>query len=575
MVKRLIAVLLLTAAPAFGAVGEICGDGIDNDASGGDAACAEPDKDRDGYPSSSAYTGPYGSAVDCDDTNRDIYPGNGGRYVNVGAGTYKTCQTDGTYTGTLNLSAFTCHTGSGGTYWFDDTGNNATGSGTFAAPWRDYVCISNSGAGCYHAPVAGDCFVFRSGSYNGTWSDAGTTRMLYVNNKDGTSSNHITIMEAPGEVADIAGTGTTPTEVRPAYILLSDYVDFFGIDVHGGYSAAGVWVAESANNEVAGLSTYNIDGDNTGNVGVIKATGVGSGPLSIHHMKTYDNYDRANSTAENNYGVVIMDLASVSITDSVGYNTTTGIGSHIFAIKHGYSGGSGTFKRNVCFRGERSCFVFEQPNTTITNNYAEEVGGNNSSNTFEYRYLGNGPIYDSGVIQYNTINKAPFFELINAAGTIGASSVLNAQYNVVLDNRGTSYTADGTDGFIRIGYYGFDSEYTDIVDGGKLTINNNCYYNSAATALFFTLFGATSGGYGDGSNGTKGADYASFAAWQAKYDAASYSENPTFNSDGGATSTNCSTKGWNKNIFTDAAPTSTGTTSSGRGFVLPKRRTRG
>ena len=72
MVKRLIAVLLLTAAPAFGAVGEICGDGIDNDASGGDAACAEPDKDRDGYPSSSAYTGPYGSAVDCDDTNRDV-----------------------------------------------------------------------------------------------------------------------------------------------------------------------------------------------------------------------------------------------------------------------------------------------------------------------------------------------------------------------------------------------------------------------------------------------------------------------------------------------------------------------
>lgn len=34
---------------ALGAVGEICGDGIDNDASGGDAACSDCDIDRDGY----------------------------------------------------------------------------------------------------------------------------------------------------------------------------------------------------------------------------------------------------------------------------------------------------------------------------------------------------------------------------------------------------------------------------------------------------------------------------------------------------------------------------------------------
>ena len=44
---------------------EICGDGIDNDCSGGDLACADADADGDNY----------ASTVDCNDNDANIYPG--------------------------------------------------------------------------------------------------------------------------------------------------------------------------------------------------------------------------------------------------------------------------------------------------------------------------------------------------------------------------------------------------------------------------------------------------------------------------------------------------------------------
>lgn len=576
--KRLIAIIAaaLTAAFAFlstahATVGEICGDGVDNDAVGGDAACAEPDKDRDAYGSSASYTGPNGAAVDCDDTNRAVYPAEGGKYVNVGAGTYKVCQTDGTYGGTLNLSAFSCSTGSGSTYWFATTGSNAN-SGTFASPWLDYRCISDgSGLGCYHTPVAGDCFVFRAGSYNASYSDSGTTRQFYFNTHSGTAANPITIMAAPGEAVDFAGVGTSPTEVQLVQLISSNYINWYRIDVHGGYSNAGLWNNGGTNFYGSNFKAYSIDGNSNNNVAGIKSTGVGAS-ITLDHVTVRDNYDTANPTAENNYGVVIMDNSSAVITDSVGYNSVTGKGSHIFAIKHGYSGGSASFLRNVGFRGERSFFIWEQPNTTVKNNYAEEVDGRRSNMAFEYRNLGNAAFYDSGVIQYNTINKAPFMEVINSNDTVGTGSVLNAQYNVVLDNKATSYGADGADGFVRIGFYGPDSQYTSVYSGGKLTINNNLYYNSAATALFFTLFGDSSGS-GYGPSGAAGASYSSFAAWQAVFDGASFNENPTFDADHSATSAHSSGMGWKTGIWT-AYTGSSGSTTGGRTYYTVRRQRR-
>ncbi len=556
---------------AHATVGEICGDGVDNDAAGGDASCAEPDKDRDVYGSSTSYTGPNGTAKDCDDTNRAIYPAEGGKYVNVGAGTYKVCQTDGTYSGTLNLSSFSCHSGSGQTYWFSTSGSNSN-SGTFASPWLDYRCISeNSGLGCLHNPVAGDCFVFRAGTYNASYSDLGTTRMLYLNNRDGTAANPITFMAAPGESVDFTGVGTSPTEVQLVYFVDSNYINWYRIDVHGGYSNAGIYNFGGTNFYGSNFKAYSIDGNSSNNVGGIKSAGAGAS-IALDHITVRDNYDTANPTLENNYGVVIMDNTSAVITDSVGYNSLTGKGSHIFAIKHGASGGVGTFKRNVCFRGERSCFIWEQPNTTVTNNYAEEVDGRRSNMAFEYRNLGNAAFYDSAVVQYNTINKAPFFEAVNSNDTVGTGSVLNAQYNVVLDNKATSYGADGSDGFVRIGYYGPDSQYTSIYSGGKLTINNNLYYQSAAQALFFTLFGAPSGGGGYGPAGNAGTNYASFAAWQGVFDAASFNENPTFDADHVATSANSAGLGWKQGIWT--AVSATGATSSSNVYNILRRRRR-
>lgn len=546
------------------AITEICGDGVDNDASGGDALCPAPDQDRDGYYSDG--TGPN-SGTDCDDTNREIYPGNGGRYVATGcaANEYKTCQSNGSYSACAALSAFTCHSGSGSTYWFSTSGSNSN-SGTYASPWADYRCVSNSALGCYHAPVAGDCFVFRAGSYNASWSDAGTTRQLYINNRDGTSTDKITFMEAPGESADFVGVGTSPTMVQIAKFVTSDWIQWFGIDSHGGYAVNGLWSEGGTDWEVANAKFYDIEGNcGTNNCGGIKISNNGHRPF-IHHNTFHDVYDRADVTNENNHNVVIMDVDAPVFNDNVCYNTSTSNGSGCYDIKHGFSGGSATTKRNVFANTRRGGIINEQPNHTIQNNYFQDVNGGNSGAAVEYRYLGSMVYYGGMILEYNTVVNSSLIEIFrDSPYTVVAGQILRARYNVVQDNRGTAYNADGTDGFIRIGYYYPDTVYDATIGEGDLVFDYNCYYNTAGTALFATAFGDSSS---VGVNNGRGSDYANFAAWQAAgFDTHTINANPNLDAYGRIASGSCDTGwGWNNNI--------TSSTPTGGGSACLRMRTR-
>ncbi len=222
----------------------------------------------------------------------------------------------------------------------------------------------------------------------------------------------------------------------------------------------------------------------------------------------------------------------------------------------------------MLYDGACSGFVNEQPNMVISNNYWEDLGEVGGRAALAFRNLGSLAYYDNNEIAYNTFNKTACLEAINSNdATIGTTNILNFHHNICLDDRGTAYPADGTDGLMRIGYYGSDAQYTSSI--AKLVFNNNDYWNSAGTALYFTLFGGDAGGYGPA--GTAGDDYTGLAAWKLfaqLYDAASLNIDPVLNGDQIATAVGTTGMGWNVNYFQTAASDTTPVVTGGKGAVI-------
>ena len=213
IVAQILLLTLLSSSSYAAVESDVCGDGIEGATEGSDSYCTgTKDKDRDGY-CASGEMGCSRSGIDCDDNNRQMFVGQSSN-SGCSANEYKTCESSGNYSSCAALSTYTCHSGSGATIWFATTGDNSLGSGTYADPYLDYRIFSDSGEGNYRNPVAGDCYVFRGGTYSaGTWDDNGTTRMAHLSSKNGTSDDPITIRSAPGETAVFQAGGTSPTEV--------------------------------------------------------------------------------------------------------------------------------------------------------------------------------------------------------------------------------------------------------------------------------------------------------------------------------------------------------------------------
>ena len=549
----------LVGLPAVAvAADDFCG--VDTDRNGSvDNACPEPDKDHDGYPSSSSYAGPYGSDVDCDDSDFFVYPGietAGG----CSAGNYRTCQANGTFSSCSPVSAFTCHSGSGSTYWVGSSGvTTACGSNGTPCNW---FCFSNSALTCYHAPVAGDCIVFKSGSYTGNWSDGGTTRQLYFYNKDGTLSNPIIFRNEPGSRPVLNGTSTAPNDVNILYSEDSDYVTVRGFEIDGtsDYSSAGIHITGGIAPKVFDNYIHHIGGKSDNNLSCVNAR-AGNVGVSIHHNLMKDCYEVGDATNQNSGAVTVMDdTGVVSVVDNVVVNSTpVGYG---LRIKHASDTCTPTISRNFVKNVSQYAFKSENKDTTVKNNWVK----NCDAMALAYGGIGttSGWFKDS-VFSYNTLqlcglaNFSPVWTDSLGHQSYSGATVFTADHNIMEDDN-ASYDGDAGDGVTRMCEYNCtNGEFAAAV--GKAIWSNNVYYSSGTSTLRFGYFGQAGGG----------ADYGSLALWKAAgFDVGSVQADPGLDADGiSATYPN---HGWRAGVFTDAAPSSTGSTSPGTIYNFLRRR---
>lgn len=552
---------------------EICGDGYDNDGSGGDELCGEPDKDADGY-GSDTDLGLY-AGKDCDDTDNHVFPG---VVTTTGCSSNQAriCNSDGTFGSCFNFSSATASDFgtqyNGNLKWCDPTKTTDSGSGTWASPLNCKAFV-DSGMATYYDPGPGDVLAAQqTGSYSQTYTNDGT-RVWYWNDQDGTSSHGILIWGL-----NILAPNTGGTEVRMIDMTGSSYITLMNTTLNGngdstGYSNAGIDATDIDHLSIINMTVHDVNGDAANNVSGIKIRG---GDSYIERgTLAYDNYDRSTTDSVNNVnGTTIMDVCAWDIGPGTVYNTHGyGYGDK---NKHGDFGCSSDnfYQLRSLFNLGRSAFHTESAHVLVRYNRAEVVGQVDSTLAC-WEYAGcdstSCEFNDTEWI-YNTCRSQSSGILFQpeATHTI-ATPALTYHYNIGISTKTPAWASNGDAGSdMRVCHYCDDTLYTNIVTGGKFSFTNNCWYNENGIAFLGSIFGSSSPG------GPAGSMYTSWTAWTVGgWDAGSTNEDPEVGSDGIADSDNCSDKGagvyWaagggGPTPTPTATPTPTPTPTTGLGF---------
>ena len=541
--KKLLFLLWLLPSCAW-ALTEVPGNGVDDDASGGDQACASPDADCDGY-ASDGSSGLDGK--DCDDTNRRIFPG---VEVWTSGTSWKTCQADGTYSSIGNSCPdHNC-------YYVDPTSGNDANAGTSAAAAFQHLTMlsyyaSGAPSGNKHSALAcGDHIYLLPGTYNAGQSHAesGFGRVGLLIKDKSCLATPITIHFIGAAVLDTLGTSASPNDGSAIWIENSPGTIVKGntageikniVSADTGTEKGAIKIRTSQSAVLRGLSIHNNHGHGNYNASAIYVSD--SDSLSIDHNDVYDQVCDAGNCAN-----ICLFIGFNGTTDRLYLNSfryTSGATTNCgVKQKHGGSGLTWTADHNLS--SNMPGFVSGASINNFNHNLLSDLTLTNSNTcggdypaAFASCDLG-APVYSNGAntISYNTVNVGYFsgHKPVNFTGS------WSEDHNVVRDNRASYGT---TAAIVNMDNYGSDANYTGFITGGRYTTNNNCWSNAGAGTLQWSFYGWTSGG---GSN-PAGAFY-TFAQLQSNgYCATCSTTNPTFNTKLEATAGACSTYGWNVN----------------------------
>ena len=525
---------------------ELCGNGLDDDALGGDAVCAGLDGDDDGY-----------TTTDCDDTNRYIYPG---VYTTSGCsgGEYRQCQSGGTYT------ACTATTLAEGTrnYYFDFVSGNNANACSFASPCKDalkfaYFTDSNDSErpASPITPTGGDVFYFMDGTYTTIYGDTSFGRQfLMLRNFNGTSGAKITIKAYPGEAPVFDPNCDSGNPCSSIYALDSDYWIVDGIDMTGAYNGEGMCIKlQSDNWQVRNIHCYENHGSEDDNNAGISVAGNNN---EIHHNRIHDNYETGAASGGqdlNDVQIVLFGSSGNYIHHNIIYNTAsdTDANSGAACIKYKHGANTGTFE--VAYNVLWNCkHVAIGTGTFASNIHHNRIW--DSAFAFGVKDWGGPTYHNDELIEFNTVKNSLLLDYLASSDYVAIGD-LTVRKNIFIDNA-VSYGNENA--VIVESTYQSDAHYALVHSPETFVVDQNCYYNSAGGAIKFCDHCVNNGG----SYGNNGSLY-TFSGWQTRgFDASSFSENPSVDSSHRATSTNCDDWGWSLVAGGGGTTTTTSTTTS-------------
>ncbi len=561
-IKRYAALICLTLGlvrPVLAATTvDIPGNGIDEDSTGGDQACAAPDADCDGYTSDGSLGTAGTTYTDCNDGDSKQYPGT---QIVTGCSSYdyKTCQTNGSYT-TCQTGPLDEHTGSGHAYYINaGTGSDSNNGLSPGAAWASLNNVSyySSGApGTAISPVAGDVYYIMgstdiSGTHTGCYG--GTYRCGFSTyNRNGTSSDHFKLKQYPGATARLAPGNSSGTEGSAIEIYYSDYWDIDGIEITGGYGS-GISGGEGADHiTISRTYVHDKDGQANNNLAGIMANG--GSYYTFSHNRVKDVCDStASSTTQwyNTRGIGLFETASFRVDHNqvwytLGVSDSGACKGRNIGMKHSLlTGDAGTSRidHNRAWNGY-DLITICSPNVEVDHNLLvsdnednycyREISGNGGTNT--YHYLKNLDVHHNTMI-------GCLMEQDYESGARSSTYVSGNDYdhNIIKSGR-ASYS--GGSSLIGMCPSCSGGEYTAI--SGANTFHDNAYYASATTAGFY-------------ANGN-----VNFAGWNsAGYDGTgTVVTDPTFNAYLQATAVNTTDKGWSLAGTSSSTSSSTTTTTA-------------
>ena len=560
----LVVAFSLVALPALAATPpEVCGSGLDETSagtygscaagytntiistgtmSGCDLLCPTPDQDGDGYEAD----------VDCDDTNRMIFPGK----TYKSGSNYYTCESDGTSTD----NGTSLPTGSHTYYINCDTGSGTTCSS--GSPCGNLGMIAGGSPGSPPAGaktlVAGDR-VWWQGTCTTTYSD-GTSTVHANLTVDGSSGSPIIIEAVPGATAKITLNGSG----KYGFWVGGDYTYIYGGEYTSNTSPVNppIRLAASTGVRVEGGYFHDLIGNGDNNFAAIYAADQDS---AVIDRNVIVDVSLSTGSTEGQYGIIQFHngntgtyaaseysynvFSSTRTTNSTCGGTTdkcfTGI-----RFKHGTNASEMTGTRNI-FGNKFIWFqkgIWVYSGSDIAIKYNLFVEGYQAA--LELRNDSDGSNYEGQLeninFQRNTVyNGQGTFADRDTANTSDAISYYD---NVFVDDA-NPYNAgadNGVSGILTFSRYAADSAISSMLT--TLTADRNCYYNAAATTTFCWFCGDAGGGEGGSSSDGS----LNFATWQSNTseDANSFLEDPNGATSGTldayhrATSTNCDDMGW-------------------------------
>jgi len=587
--KRIILPLLflISATPSFATPAvypDVPSDGY-ADVSGGSPPCAAGyvtsrsglgcdklsnsacDRDHDGFLSVAC------GGNDCDDTNRFVYPG-----VSTGGGCtngYKTCQGNGTLTACIsNTVTPLCEAAAGRSCRYIDhvNGSDVTGTGTFANPWKtwlklvSYYQVADRPTG-WVGVQPGDAIYFLGGSYTEGFTYNSHRKLFYLNLTNG-DSTHVTKIKAyPGysPVFDGASwcinsapqpngeilTACSTLEMEQCSYYLIDGIEFKNAYAEEG---GGMKLSADVNSEIRNNYLHDLHGEANANAGCINTY---SGPIGtyIHHNVFGDCYEVprvGNPLKDGN--IVVFGGHDLHISYNTFYNSndwhSAGSTDSSTGIRYNRTDGVGGYEadHNVFLGMRNFAMSVIAPNSMIHDNLFV------NSQLAVWDFALESSFYPTNhQFTFNTTVNTPFIEYIPTPQPPAPVGLTYFTDNVFMDNVAYGGGPGAEVGTAVIGTFLADTVYNEVVGGHTMSWNRNCYYNANYPQLRFDLFAAT------GAGRDLGALY-SFTGWQGQgFDPNSFNENPTFNADWLATSTNCSNKG----VRWGASGTSSSTSSGG------------